>query len=34
VILTRRDAGDLVLDLRAVEPVDDERLAEAIVACR
>jgi L-seryl-tRNA(Ser) seleniumtransferase len=33
-ILTRRDAGDLVLDLRAVEPVDDERLAEAIVACR
>lgn len=33
-ILTRRDAGDLVVDLRAVDPEDDEAVISAIVKCR
>lgn len=33
-VLTRRDAGDLVLDLRAVEPMDDESVIAAIDQCR
>lgn len=32
-IIARRDAGDLVLDLRAVDPDDDEAVAEAILRC-
>lgn len=33
-VLTRRDAGDLIVDLRAVEPSDDEAVASAILKCR
>ena len=33
-ILTRREAGDLVVDLRAVDPEDDEAIIDAIVKCR
>lgn len=32
-ILARRDAGDLVLDLRAVDPDDDEAVAATILRC-
>lgn len=35
IVVARRDAGDLLIDVRAVEPADDVRLAEALrVACR
>ncbi len=33
-VLTRREAGDLVVDLRAVDPEDDETVSSAIVKCR
>jgi hypothetical protein len=33
-ILTRRDGGDLVVDLRAVEPADDAAVAAGIGRCR
>lgn len=33
-VLTRRESGDLVVDLRAVDPEDDETVASAIAACR
>lgn len=33
-ILTRRDAGDLIVDLRAVDTDDDSYIATAIEACR
>jgi L-seryl-tRNA(Ser) seleniumtransferase len=33
-ILTRREAGDLVIDLRAVEPEDDPVIVDAINRCR
>lgn len=33
-VLARRDAGDLVIDLRAVEPNDDETIVAAILKCR
>lgn len=33
-VLSRRDAGDLVIDLRAVDPSDDEVVATAIEKCR
>jgi L-seryl-tRNA(Ser) seleniumtransferase len=33
-VLTRRDAGDLVVDLRAVDPTEDEAVAAAISRCR
>lgn len=33
-ILARRDAGDLIIDLRAVDPSDDETVAAAILRCR
>lgn len=33
-VLARRDAGDLVLDLRAVEPGEDETVIAAIDQCR
>lgn len=33
-VLTRREAGDLVVDLRAVAPEDDETVSSAIVKCR
>jgi L-seryl-tRNA(Ser) seleniumtransferase len=33
-ILTRRDAGDLCIDLRAVEPEDDDAVIAAIAACQ
>ena len=33
-VLTRRDGGDLVIDLRAVAPDDDEKVAAAIEKCR
>ncbi|HEU4319505.1 MAG TPA: L-seryl-tRNA(Sec) selenium transferase [Acidimicrobiia bacterium] len=32
-VLARRDAGDLVVDLRAVDPEDDNRLAAVLAAC-
>lgn len=32
-VLARRDDGDLLIDLRAVEPADDETIAEAIARC-
>lgn len=32
-VLARRDSGDLVVDLRAVEPDDDSEVAEAISRC-
>ena len=32
-VLARRDSGDLVVDLRAVEPGDDAEVAEAISRC-
>ncbi|HUG32064.1 MAG TPA: L-seryl-tRNA(Sec) selenium transferase [Acidimicrobiia bacterium] len=32
-ILTRRDAGDLVIDLRAVDPSDDDLVAAAVQQC-
>jgi len=32
-VLARRDRGDLVVDLRAVEPEDDAEVAEAISRC-
>lgn len=32
-VLARRDAGDLVIDLRAVDPADDETVAAAIERC-
>lgn len=33
-ILTRRDAGDLIVDLRAVDPADDDFVALALEQCR
>lgn len=33
-VLTRRDAGDLVIDLRAVSPQEDELIASAVLRCR
>lgn len=33
-VLARRDGGDLVVDLRAVEPGDDEAVAAALSKCR
>lgn len=33
-VLARRDAGDLIVDLRAVDPADDEPIAAAIQRCR
>ena len=33
-VLARRDDGALMIDLRAVEPADDERIVKAISACR
>lgn len=33
-ILTRREAGDLIIDLRASEPADDELIVDAILKCR
>lgn len=33
-VLARRDTGDLVIDLRAVEPDDDESIVAAILKCR
>lgn len=33
-VLTRREAGSLVVDLRAVDPEDDEAVSNAIVKCR
>ena len=33
-ILTRRDRGDLIVDLRAVEPGDDDVVATALARCR
>ncbi len=33
-ILTRREAGDLIIDLRAIEPADDELIVDAILKCR
>jgi len=33
-VMTRRDGGDLVVDLRAVDPSDDGAVADAVVACR
>jgi hypothetical protein len=32
-ILSRRDAGDLLLDFRAVDPADDEIVAAALERC-
>ncbi len=32
-VLARRDVGDLVIDLRAVAPEDDETVAAALLAC-
>lgn len=32
-VLTRRDTGDLVVDLRAVDPAEDEMVAAAILQC-
>lgn len=35
IVVARRNAGDLLIDVRAVEPEDDHRLAEALaLACR
>jgi hypothetical protein len=33
-VLTRRDAGDLFIDLRAVETEDDDAVIAAIAACQ
>jgi L-seryl-tRNA(Ser) seleniumtransferase len=33
-ILTRRDSGDLVIDLRASEPEDDEVIVDTVLKCR
>jgi L-seryl-tRNA(Ser) seleniumtransferase len=33
-VLAKRDAGDLVLDLRAVAPEDDQTIVDAITRCR
>lgn len=33
-VLTRRDAGDLIIDLRAVSPEDDDLIASAVLECR
>lgn len=33
-VLTRREAGDLIVDLRAVEPEDDGAVSSAILKCR
>lgn len=33
-VLTRRDAGDLIIDLRAVSPEDDDQVASAVLECR
>ena len=33
-VLARRKAGDLIVDLRAVDPEDDEAVTSAIVKCR
>jgi len=33
-ILARRDAGDLVIDLRSVDPADDAVVAAAVAECR
>jgi L-seryl-tRNA(Ser) seleniumtransferase len=33
-IVTRREAGDLLVDLRAVDPADDVVVAKAILECR
>jgi L-seryl-tRNA(Ser) seleniumtransferase len=33
-ILARRDAGDLIIDLRAVDPADDELIIGALLKCR
>lgn len=32
-VLTRRDSGDLIVDLRAVEPEDDTIVADAMLRC-
>ena len=35
IVVARRDAGDLLLDARAIDPADDERVAESLrVACQ
>jgi len=33
-VLTRREGGDLIVDLRAVEPPDDDRVVAALEKCR
>ena len=33
-VVGRRDSGNLVLDLRTVEPADDELIAATILQCR
>jgi L-seryl-tRNA(Ser) seleniumtransferase len=33
-ILARRDSGDLIIDLRATEPEDDETICTAVLKCR
>jgi hypothetical protein len=33
-ILARRDSGDLLIDLRAVDPEDDGTIADRLLACR
>ena len=33
-ILARREAGDLIIDLRAVEPEDDRAIADRLLKCR
>lgn len=33
-VLTRREAGDLLVDLRAVDPEDDQTVTSAIAKCR
>ena len=32
IIVARRDAGDLIIDARAINPRDDQRVAEALKA--
>ena len=33
-VLARRDSGDLIIDLRAVSPEDDETIVTAVLKCR
>lgn len=33
-VLTRRDSGDLIIDLRAVDPEDDRTIIDRLQACR